>query len=271
VDAVAQPDDGGPTTESFAIGPLRAGSPDQTVEFAPGLKRPPALGTPPPPPRPGDPMFEARLGPPATPPGRARKALLPVLSVGLSVALMGGGLAYLGGIQGSSPGPVAAAQLPAGPHDTVTAAGASPAAPSPTPTPAATHTTAANPPRTTSAPPSPVPPVDDHTDPPVPKPTLSGLDSVMVGIPFSVQATGFGCAGTPLAVTLGSHKIAGPSLDAAGNGQIVVSPDPAGRVPIVGGGVFTLGAGSWTLTATVPDQSGCSAASASLTVTVVAA
>jgi hypothetical protein len=276
IPAVAKPDDGATSTEQLAIAiPRRDALADAaTVEFAPGFRKPPALGTPPPPPRPGDPLYESRLGRMvADTPRRRWRLLVPVFSVFVAVSAIGGLVLWLGGTRETTAAQAAPRALP---EQIGTPAAApdlpadSPAAPSITPTASPSTavvvtTTVGTAPQTqspvveSSAPPPPPPP---------PAPTLTGPAAMIWGGVFTFNANGFGCAGAQLEATLGGHTIPAGTLDGAGNGTIVVTVDADGMVGGPSG--FPLTAGPWTVRAAVSEQAGCTAVSATATVTVTA-
>lgn len=234
--SAAPPGDSAANTEPLDLGSLKrlTMTDAATVEFAPGLHRPPALGTPPPPRRPGDPLYRGQFGPGPRPSSAAWRVLVPVISVGLLVVAIGGGLVYAGG-QAGTPVPAAAPQaLPGGSDPAAGETGAQPAG---------------------------------DQSPPPPAASLTGPGPVAFGTGFSVAANNFACAGGHLEVTLGGHSIAAGTVDGAGNGTIVVSVEPDGTVA-TSPGTFVLGPGTWTIIAAVPGTSGCTASVASVQVAV---
>jgi hypothetical protein len=271
--AVGQPEDSAASTEQLALSipkPVFTMADAATIEFAPGLRRPPSLGTPPPPPRPGDPLYSDRLGSAnAGSSGQAWRVLVPVVGVGLLVVSIGVGLAYLGGHIGT-PVPAAAPQTLPEPTGTSAAAAATPAGTTAVSS-ATTATAATSAVSTPTAHPSTTRPVvDQSTQPPPPPPppaSLTGPGPVAFGSTFSVAANNFACAGGQLQATLGGHPIPAGTVDGAGNGSIVVSVGPDGQV---GGppNSFVLAKGTWTIIAAIPEQSGCTASAASVTIVV---
>jgi hypothetical protein len=219
--AAAQPVDGA-NTQRLAISipqPVHTLADAATIEFAPGLRRPPSLGTPPPPPKPGDPPQQDRLGQAiADSAGRRWRVLVPVVCVGLLVVTIGIGLAYLGG---KSTTPTAAPRSLPEQIGTPAAAVEKPAATSATTEPT---TSAPTRPTTSAVPPAAVDQMAT-TPPPPPPPTaaLAGPATVPFGESFSFVASGFACAGVHLLVTLGGESIPAVPLDGAGNTNIAVN------------------------------------------------
>ena len=278
IPAVAKPEDGATITEQFAIAAPRpdALADAATVEFAPGFRKPPALGTPPPPPRPGDPLYESRLGRMvAEAPRRRGRMLVPVLSVFFAVATIGGLVVWLGGARDTSAAQASPRSLP----EQIGTPAAAPDAPADSAAASSTPaTTGAASPSTAIAvvttavgsAPQTEPPVVATSSapppPPPPTPTLTGPAAMTWGGVFTFNANGFGCAGAQLEATLGGHTVPAGTLDGAGNGTIVVTVDASG---MVGGPTgFALTAGPWTVRASVSEQAGCTAVSATATVTV---
>jgi hypothetical protein len=272
--AVSQPGD---STEQLAItvpNPARTLADAATIEFAPGLRRPPSLGTPPPPPKPGDPLYQDRLGQSVADPAGGRwRVLVPVVCVGLLVAAMGVGIAFWGGKPGTPAAQAAPRSLPeqiGSPAATTQRPAESSAVPSATPDP----TTSAPTRPTTQPAAAATTPVDEVNSqpppPPPPTPMLTGPATVAFGVSFSFVASGFTCAGAQLLVKLGVESIPAGTVDGAGNANVVVNVSADGQVPRLGGppDTFVLAKGSWTLHAEIPAAAGCTAASANATITV---
>jgi hypothetical protein len=276
---VAQPGDGAADTEQLAITMPKPGltlADAATIEFTPGLRRPPSLGTPPPPPKPGDPRYQDRLGPVAAGSAGGRwRVLVPVVCVGLLVVAIGVGIAFWGGNPGTPAAQAAPRSLPeqiGTPAATTRRSAESSAVPSaPAEPTTASRTQPTTPPPATATVTATIAAAEPTTQPPPPpSPALAGEATVAFGTSFSFVASGFTCAGAQLRVTLGVESIPAGPVDGAGNANIVVNVSAAGQVRRLGGppDTFVLDKGSWTLHAMIPTAAGCTPASANATITV---
>jgi hypothetical protein len=249
-----------------------------TIEFAPGLRRPISLGTPPPPPTH---LFETRLGRPGRGP-RPLRVLVPVVAAGMVLAAIGVGMTLKPDIRTSGPpnAPVARtteARTVIGPAVSTADAStsASPASPS---SPAASTTS----PPGLQAPPQPAPNSTEPTQTAVPTqptvPTLTTPGAVPFGQPLFLNANSFPCgADARVIVTISRSGVeyvvfegASPT-DPQGHASVHIYVQPDGQVAIDSGppAYVTVTPGEWVVKASVPAQTGCtSASSATATVTI---
>jgi hypothetical protein len=252
-----------------------------TIEFAPGLRRPISLGTPPPPPTH---LFETRLGRHERGPVTRRlRVLWPVVAAGMVLAAIGIGMTLKADVPTPAPasGPVARTtevRTATGPAASTADASTSASSAAPSASPGAGTTS----PPGLQAPPQPAPNSAEPTQTAVPTqptvPTLTTPGAVPFGQPVFLNADSFPCgADAQVIVTISRSGVEyvvfeGASLtDPQGHASVHIYVQPNGQVAIDSGppAYLTVTPGEWVVKASVPAQAACtSASSATATVTI---